>query len=228
MKSQVIYIFTVLLMGFWCLVFAKFHHHFNNPDIYQEQISYLKDEVAHKELKNELLKDQHIQFQMDVARVLPQALKQSPTGEKSYPLRALASLVLAKDHKNFKESSMKRDFQRAKKLFRDKQFGLAARAFVEFIDKNPFSMDINEAFFLLSESYFQMDDYERCLTTVEKMIELFPESELTGYAMIRMGKIYEYQERPEEAVDIYQTVLLTFPERGIASQARKSLQSVEL
>ena len=123
---------------------------------------------------------------------------------------------------------MKRDFQRAKKLFRDKQFGLAARAFVEFIDKNPFSMDINEAFFLLSESYFQMDDYERCLTTVEKMIELFPESELTGYAMIRMGKIYEYQERPEEAVDIYQTVLLTFPERGIASQARKSLQSVEL
>ena len=228
MKNQVIYSFTMVMMGAWCLVFAKFYQHFNSPLRYEKKIEVLQEELAQSELRNELLKDQHIEFQMDVARVLPEAIKKAPKGEKSYPLRTLASLVFAKNKKNYQESQMRRSFQGAKRLFRDKKFKKSALAFVEFIENNPFSLEINEAFFLLSESYFQMEDYERCLLTVEKMIELFPESELTGYAMIRMGKIYEYQERPEEAVDIYQTVLLSFPVRGIASQARKSLKSVEL
>lgn len=216
------------MMGAWCLVYLKFHQHFTDPTRYEQQIHHLKDELAQNEFKTELLKDQIIEFKMDVAAILPEIVKKAPKGEKSYPLRNLASLVYAKDDEKFKDSAMRRNFESAKKMFREKKYKKASAAFVKFIERNPFSLKIAEAFLLLSESYFQLEDYERCLKTIEKMMELFPASELTGYAMLRMGKIYEIQERPEEAVDIYQTLLLSFPDRGIASQARKSLSSVEL
>ena len=52
--------------------------------------------------------------------------------------------------------------------------------------------------------------------------------ELTGFALIRLGRIYEMQNRNEEAVDIYKTVLRSYPQRDVASQAKASLKGVEL
>ena len=60
------------------------------------------------------------------------------------------------------------------------------------------------------------------------MIELFPTHELTGFAMVRLGRIFEAQKRAEEAVDIYKTVLRSFPQRDVASQAKASLKGIEL
>ena len=60
------------------------------------------------------------------------------------------------------------------------------------------------------------------------MVELIPHHELTGFALIRLGRIYEMQNRNEEAVDIYKTVLRSYPQRDVASQAKASLKGVEL
>ena len=60
------------------------------------------------------------------------------------------------------------------------------------------------------------------------MLNLYPESELTGFALLRMGKIYEFQDRREDAIDLYQTILRSFPQRDVAGQASRSLRSVEL
>jgi TolA-binding protein len=60
------------------------------------------------------------------------------------------------------------------------------------------------------------------------MVELFPQSELTGFALIRLGSIYQIQNRNEEAVDIYKTVMRSYPQRDVASQARASLRDLEL
>ncbi|MCB9026814.1 MAG: tetratricopeptide repeat protein [Bdellovibrionaceae bacterium] len=228
MKNQAVFSITLILLGLWSLAYIQFQQYFENPQKYEEKIQKLQKNIAKTQMQKELLKDQLIEFQMDVAKILPETIRKSPKGEKSYPLRNLASLVLAKDQDAYQNSKMKTHLSLSKKLFTDKKYKDASQSLVQFISNYPFSIDIAEAFFLLAESYFQLEDYERCILTVEKMIELFPENELTGYAMVRMGKIYEIQERPEQAIDIYQTVLQVFPVRGLASQAKESLKSVEL
>lgn len=228
MKNTYILTFTLIMTGLWCLAYAHFFKYFSSPDRYQQQIQKLRNELEQNNLQKDLLVDQLIEFKMDVAKILPGILRQSPKGEKSYPLRSLASLVMAKDESYYKDSKMRRSLIAAKDLFANKKYKEAALSLKKFIVDYPFSINIAESFFLLAESYFQMEDYERSLLTIEKMIELFPQDELTGYAMIRMGKIYELQDRPEEAVDIYQTVLQVFPVRGLAAQARQSLSSLEL
>ncbi len=193
------------------------------------QISYLKEELKRGSLENEYIRDQVLEFQVEVARILPEILKDKPHNQENYPLRGLASVVAQNPvNLNLEKQLGRKNFEEAKSFFNKKDYKKAVLKFKSFIDVTPYSVHLPEAYFLLSESYFQVEDFENSLLVVEKMIELFPSSELTGYAMIRMGKIYEYQNRPEEAVEIYQIVLRSFPDRGIASQAMNSLDGVEL
>jgi hypothetical protein len=41
-----------------------------------------------------------------------------------------------------------------------------------------------------------------------------------------LGRVYELQNRSEEAVDIYKTVLRSYPQRDVASQAKASLRGI--
>jgi TolA-binding protein len=46
--------------------------------------------------------------------------------------------------------------------------------------------------------------------------------------MVRLGRIYEIENRNEEAVDIYRTVLRSFPQKDVAAQAKSSLRGLDL
>jgi TolA-binding protein len=96
------------------------------------------------------------------------------------------------------------------------------------INKFGYSPNVPEAYFLMVEGYFQDEELEECTKVVQQMLELFPTHELTGFAMIRLGRVYEAQNRNEDAVDIYRTVLRAFPQRDVASQARSSLRGMDL
>jgi len=61
---------------------------------------------------------------------------------------------------------------------------------------------------------------------IQRMIDLFPGHEVSGFSMIRLGKIMESRGRASDAIDIYKTVLRTFPQREVASQAKASLAGV--
>ena len=228
MKASYFLSYTLIIFLGWSMAFFGFYKHFNDPEQYVEKISELDEYLAQAEFQNQLLKDQMVQFHMEVSEILPQELKKAPEGEKSYPLRSLASVVNSSDLDTLKVQKAILEFNRAKIQFSKGNYQEARRMFLDFIEKRPFSVKIQEAFFLLAESYFRLEDYERCVLTAEKMLELFPDSELTGFTLLRVGKVYEYNERPEEAVDIYKTVLKSFPHRGIASQAKKSLRTIQL
>jgi TolA-binding protein len=87
---------------------------------------------------------------------------------------------------------------------------------------------VTESYFLMAEGHFLSNELEECTAIVQQMVDLFPQHELTGFALIRLGRIYEIQNRNEEAVDIYKTVLRSYPQRDVASQAKASLKGVEL
>ena len=84
-----------------------------------------------------------------------------------------------------------------------------------------------EAHFLLAEGQYQLGQLDAASATIDRMVELFPESEVTGFALVRLGQIFEQRDRYDEAVQLYRTVLKSFPYRGVAAQAEHSLREME-
>jgi TolA-binding protein len=81
---------------------------------------------------------------------------------------------------------------------------------------------------LLNESFFSLNRWEEVIKTTEKMVEIFPDNEMTGFALLRSGKVYEMQDKPSQALEIYKTVLRVFPSRDLASQAKISIEATDL
>ena len=66
------------------------------------------------------------------------------------------------------------------------------------------------------------------IEVVEEMIRLYPESELTGFALLRLGRIYEGRDRIEDAAEVYRSVVAHFPQGELKRQAEVSLKAVDL
>jgi TolA-binding protein len=208
--------------------YSAFRSHFNDAGLYQEQAQVLREAVERERLRTRVAQENLNEFRQQVASTLPSLLEKTPDGERSYPLRQLASVTAKPNADKVREHISSVLFERAKEKFRIAEYERANALFTRIIDEYSFSVHVAESFFLLAEGQFQLGQLEQCVKTVERMVDLFPGNELTGFALLRMGRIFELQRRPEEALEIYKTVLRSFPQRGVASQAASSLRSVDL
>jgi TolA-binding protein len=224
MKRSVFVSYVLFLTIGFSWFYTATREHFRRPDEYLKKIKILNETVAVEKLRHFRSRYEFMEFRNYVASLLPSAIQQTGEGEKSYPLRGLASLVQSKPNEKliFNLASVK--FEDGKILFRSQKYEDSNQFFSKYIRDYPYSPHIVEAFFLLSEGYYLTRQWDDCARVVNKMIELFPADETTGYAMLRVGKIYEHQERHEEAIQIYETVVKSFPARGIATAATASLR----
>jgi TolA-binding protein len=220
--------FCLVLTVVWMQLYAKVRETFNGTSEYQAQIQHLKQELEHSEVQAMLQADHFLEFRQYVATLMPDVVKQKGQGEEGYPFRSLASTISIGKAEEIRKTLAKTLFEKGREHFRKREFTQANRAFKQLIDKFGFSPNIVESHFLMAEGYFQSEELEECTTIIQKMVELFPSHELTGFAMVRLGRIYEMQNRNEEAVDIYKTVLRSFPQRDVASQARASMRGMDL
>lgn len=228
MKTSILLPFSLLLCGLLSLFYVAVDTHLNGPSVYIEQLAQVQSQLQQEQLKSTLADYRLQEFKMEVARVLPKVLKEAPRGEAGYPLRSLASVVLKGSAENVQAGLSDRLFIEAKALFRDSEYRQANQKLRTFLRRYPASAHVPEAYFLLAEGLFQVQEYDEFVKTSEALVKLYPESELTGFTLLRMGKVFEWQDRPEEAIGIYKTVLISFPYDRVARQAKLSLQAVEL
>lgn len=226
MKTHILTIFVLVLAVIWTLVFASARFEFSGVDYFKEESQAYKKKLKRQELRTALVETQLIEFQQHVAAVLPKKIHQNKA--QDYPLRQLASTV--KKHSGYKIKLIQANqyLKKGKSLFRKKDYGKANHYFKLILEYYSYSPEITEAYFLYSESLYQLRDFESCVQTIEKMMSLFPASELTGFAMLRLGRIFEIQKRSGEALEMYKTVVSTFPQRELASQASDSIRQLEL
>lgn len=191
----------------------------------EKQLALVDRERKIAEFRQQLAAHQLADYQQHVATLMPDALKGRGV-EDGYPLRQLASVVAASDSLQIERASSL--FEKAKKSFREKLFEDSNAMLVELITKYPDSVHVVEAHFLLAEGQYQLGELETSVDTIEKMIALFPDSELTGFALLRLGRVFEKQDRLEDAADIYRAVLSNFKQDEITRQARVSLKAVAL
>jgi len=99
----------------------------------------------------------------------------------------------------------------AKKDFRSDNYTAAAAKFRQVIERYPVSKDIIETHFLLAESLFLSGQIDASMDLVDEMMTRYPDSELTGFIMLRMGQVLEKKNRLDEALEVYQAVFRQFP-----------------
>jgi TolA-binding protein len=226
MKNSVFLSFSLILTSAIAYFYGEVRYYFNRPEIYVSQINELKHEISAEKFRRQLASYEFQDFREYVATLLPNQIKTQDA--KSYQMRSLASVVQKSSNEPLMVQRAREMFERGKALFRDKKYTESNKTFVQLLRDHPYSAQVPEAMFLLVEGYFQLQEYDQVIAYANKMVDLYPELEVTGYALLRAGKVYETQERHDEAMSIYQTVMRSFPSRGLASIAQDALREIQL
>lgn len=225
MRNSGFLVFILVLLAGWLTLHGYVREQFSPAGGLEKRIASLEREKAQADLRSKLALDQLNDFRSQVAVVLPGVIE-AKGARDTYPLRQLASVVSKGEPLVVERASSA--FEKAKAQFREKNFEDAAALLIDLIARYPESTHIIDAYFLLAESEYQTGEEEKAVDTIETMIALFPESDLTGFSLLRLGKIYERQDRLEDAADIYRSVLTNFSQPEIVSQASGALKAVAL
>jgi TolA-binding protein len=224
MKSQnSIYVIFCLSLAVVLLgVFNIFTAHFNGHESYERQISLLKKDMAQADFERTLATHQLKDFQITVAQALPENSKI----QADFRLKNLASVVRSPASVQPLDLSAV-IYERARKSFADEKYDKAIKEFNRLLDEYPLSSHVVESRFFVAESYFLKKDYKNSLLQIDEMVTQYPDSDLTGFILLRMGQISEANNQVEEASEVYRTVIKNFKNENLVSQAKKLSQGVE-
>src|SRR5205807_1939271 len=100
--------------------------------------------------------------------------------------------------------------------------------FSNLVIDHPENINVPQANFLLSESFFYNEQLEESVKAIDHLVTHYPETEYAGYALVRLGKIFEREERPEDAAEVYRTVIQHFEKSNAARIARLNLKGLPL
>jgi TolA-binding protein len=228
MKSHVFVFFSLIIAIGFLQAFHAFDLHFSGINELKREQKILSAHIEHKELQFELAEYRLQEMRYDVALVISKLPQKLLKGEKAYPLRRLASVTQTKINPKHLTLFAKRHFLKGKKLFQKRQFNEANEEFFKIIQEYTYSAHLVESYFLFIEGLYQMNRYEEAIGYIDKLVSQFPESELTGYAMLRLGKIFESQDRHEEASGIYKTIMQSFKDYNLIQQAKLSFRSIKI
>ena len=202
---------------------------YDEKDVLHYKVKALTQQLRQSELKTAMVEDQFLGFRQEVAINLPQFLKEYGETAQGYAGRSLASVTQAPDSKKRAaslEAMANLAFENARQSFANKDYAKSAQLFEKFVDSYGYSAKAPDAYLLMVESLYQEGRMEEAVGVIQRMIDLFPGHEVSGFSMIRLGKIMESRGRASDAIDIYKTVLRTFPQREVASQAKASMAGV--
>jgi len=227
MTRSALAIFSLVLAVMYLQTYWAVKELTNPAPLLSMKIQKLKDALERQEVRRLVEHHQMEKFRQEVAAALPPALKHVAEGAKDYPLRNLASVTMRGQSGKLEDLVATSLFETGKGLFRKGEFERSNRMMQKLIDDYSYSTQVIEAHFLLAEGQYKSGNLESASATIDKMVELFPDSELTGFALLRLGQIFEQRDRYDEAVQLYRTVLRTFPFRSVATQAERSLRDME-
>lgn len=210
-----------LLLGY-----NEFTNYFNQGKEYQIQVHQLRRQVEKEEFKNALLQNQLTDFKQSVAAVLP-ANSEIRNDVASYEMKNFASALRVPASESQIDLSGV-IFEKGKKLFKDQKYEKSIKEFRKILDEYPLSRFKVESHFFMAEAYFLQKDYKNSLDLIDQMLQQYPDNDLTGFVMLRMGQISELNNRLEEASEVYKTVQVNFKNDQLRAQARKLSEGVQV
>lgn len=228
MKSHVFVNFIWVLLVSLVALFGFFKNHFSGKTELQHQVVRLRQNLESEKMRALLSEHAALDFRQQVATVLPEVLEKTRTGDRFYSVRNLASVVGVERADKKVIEIVRLQYEQARRDFRDQRYAKAADRLKLLVRDQPLGLDVIEAHFLLAESLYQLGKYQDVILVVSDMVELFPESDLTGFILLRLGQIYEQQDRMEDAQEMYRIILTSYAEPRLVQQARTNLEAIRL
>lgn len=214
-------VYAVLLMTI-CACFALWRgeKEFSYDKELQARLRMAAKKLQEEKIKSDIILSRLYDFKQEVAIVLGE--QKNLAQDKN--LRDLASVIphQIQLEKNT-ELASKNLFESGYGAFQDGEYDKAIQKLLETVSKYPDSSRQLEASYYLVRSFYITGNKQEALSWSEKMLRQFPDSPWTAKSMIVMAHIYMDQNRKNDALDVYQTVLNTFKETDIQDEVKKQL-----
>ncbi len=216
---------SLLMTIFACFALWRGQQEFSYDKELQAKISLISKKLMQEKLKSELVLARLYNFKQEVALTMSDQKDFS----NNEGLRDLASIIphRVQDTKDITLAS-KSLFQAGKDAFVKGEYDNAIAKFLGTISQYPDSAAQLEASYYLVRSFYITGNKQEALSWSEKMLRLFPDSLWTAKAMIVTAHIYTDQNRKNDALDVYQTVLNSFKEHEIQEEVKKQLSEMGL
>lgn len=217
---------TLILMILSQLVWVTHLRVSQRPEL-DVEIRELKSQLQQEKLRLAIKSEQLGVFQAEVAALLPDQIFDRYQSESQYPLRKLASVISSHRKEAIREISSFHLFQTSKELFNRGEYAQSNRMFEKFLKNYGYSVEAPEAYFLLIEGQVATGKISEAIENINHLVELFPESELTGFSLVRLGQIHEQREKYEAAISVYRQLIRTSPYQSVVAAATQNLRKME-
>ncbi len=216
MVADMVYVKQHFLFIVFCLVltlgllqsYSAFRDYFSDSHDLQKELAVYKLENERQNLRVSILEKQMLDFKIEVAKTLP---------VENFESKRISQVVrLPASERNIDLSSVQ--MQKGREQFNQKNYLAAIVQFKKLIQEFPTSPNVVEAQFLLAESYFLAQQYPQALDEIDKMMTQFPEDDLTGFIMIRMGQISLMRGRSDEALEIFKVIQWQFKDNSLLQE----------
>ena len=223
-------IFSCILMTFMGLLFlAEVRGKLNTAKEHKELAEFWKKRVAREQLKKLLVMGQFADFKQEVALLIPGVVEQKKAADEKQRLRDLASVI---PHERTHEISLGFSAEKMLSMGKEKvvkrEYNDGIQILQKLIDKYPDSHHVIEAHYLITEAFSRQEKNSEVILWVDKMIELFPENALTGFALLKVGGVYELDGRHEDAIKVYKTIINVYKDPKLLAQAKGAVKELEL
>jgi len=227
MAPRIVVIWILVLQVFWIGVYSLASKYFEPADRSHFKIAALEKKIHHDAF---IMAQMQINFGEYKDSVAAAGVRINEDTKWTDTQREVASVFADSKYKIKPELQIwgNREFEKGKKYFLAGNYQEATEVFERFIKNNSENSNLPQATYLLGESYVYLNENESALRTIDLLITQFPETELAGYAMVRLGKIFDQQSRPEEAAEMFNVVINEYPKSNAAVLARKSLKELPL
>jgi TolA-binding protein len=114
--------------------------------------------------------------------------------------------------------------QGLKVRFNENDFKSVVKEAERLVAKYPTSPYVVESHFFMAEAYFKMQKFEKVADVVEIMGEHYPDHILTGFILLRLGQIYEMNNKVDEAQEVYRVIQKEFKQAEIQNQVSRLIK----
>ena len=118
-------------------------------------------------------------------------------------------------------------FEQARKQFENKNYTEAAEGFNLYIKSAPQGFSIEEAYYYLAKSNFELKDYQQAALNAATLIDKYPDSKLTAQTRILYAQSIVPLNKKDEAVMYLKSVVQDFKNTDFAKEAKDLLKSIK-
>lgn len=228
MRKNGIFLVSILLsLLFWQWAYFEFKGHYSGLTEAHNEIESLHQQMERTRVKTELTQYQFDLFKQQVATRIPEVIDRlDPIRQNEN--RSLASVLQKPNDEYLTLAQFDTAIDEMKSLFEQRKYPNVIRKGQMILEQNPISASLVTVYFMLAESYFQINEFDSCFNIAEQMISLFPESPKTGYVMLRVGIFLKEKNRVEEARNMFALVSKAFAgDKNLKYQSEKLLADLE-